>query len=377
MVGSPEVSSNPVEAQRLHATGIGQFELPTASLQAVGSLHQIFQQVDIDAFFDLPHNAVLTVSSSASETHTFVVTHSQSTQSMRWLWACDSDTLDVFGKLINPEVQGHFLQAAGGPVEINAACYIIVKDGVTDKECVPHYDFYSPEIPRAAAFSLMTPMAAAHPQCVGGLEFWAWGEGADKAHKDSESAFRSDVRALSLAATPYHHGFATVVDGRLLHRTQPYSLTGNSDNNNNNNNSLAGKDQFASSDETCGTPAPTTTTTTTPTTTTATTATTTTTTTPTTPPPTPTTPTTPPTTTPPLTASIASGELRVLLCVNASRTTAESWPHLQRLLQRQVGLGFVQGNCSFSDADLDKAYLAPEPPKLRQKGGFLLSKLMR
>lgn len=320
MLDTPEVSSNLAESQRLSATGIGKFELPPASLQAIYSLYHIFQRLDIDEFFNLPHNAILIVNISTTETHKFVVTQSQSTQNMRWLWAVDSHTLDVFGKIITPEVQGHFSHVAGGPAEINAACYIVVRNGVTDSECVPHYDFYSSDIPRSAAFTLMTPLSAGHPQCVGGLECWPW-VGPDKAHKDSEMAFQSDVRALSLAVTPYHHGFATIVDGRLLHRTQPFS---------------------------CGEARG--------------------------------------TTSAPLTAAIASGEVRVLLCVNASCTTAQSWPHLQRLLQRQVGFGLVRGNKILApnkdEAELDKPCLAPEPPeelsaKPCQKGGFLLRKLMK
>ena len=38
-----------------------------------------------------------------------------------------------------------------------------------------HYDFFSPEIRRSSAFSLLTPASAAHPpHLVGGLELWPW-----------------------------------------------------------------------------------------------------------------------------------------------------------------------------------------------------------
>lgn len=302
--------SDLAEAQRLSSTGIGQFKLPLASLQAIDVLHHIFQQLDIDELFELPHNTSIVVNLGA-ETHTLVVTHSQSTRSMRWLWAADSHTLDVFDRIVTPEIQTHLLYTAGGIVETNAACYVVVKDGVTDKECVPHYDFYSSGIPRAAAFSLMTPMSAAHPQCVGGLEFWPWA-GADKAHKDSETAFRRDTRELSLAVKAYSHGCATIIDGRLLHRTQPFEC-----------GESHGKR-----------PAP-------------------------------------------LTAAIAGGELRVLLCVNASRTTADSWPHLQRLLHRQVGLGLVRSETTKPETELEGASNPLEFSAKPQKGGFLLRKLMK
>merc|ERR1719506_1446710 len=110
---------------------------------------------------------------------------------MRWVWAGNQCTLQAFGEILSPAVQAHLSLAAGGPVELNAACYIIVKDGVIDQECIPHYDFYASELPRGSAFTLMTPMSSRHPSCVGGLEFWPW-IGPDNPHRDSDDAFRWD-----------------------------------------------------------------------------------------------------------------------------------------------------------------------------------------
>ena len=310
-MATPKTSVKHAEAQRLSTTGIGQFELTEASLQAVGSLQAIFAELDMNEVFDLPHNALLTVNRPAGETaHRLVVTHSQSTGSMRWLWAVDSHTLDLFGEVITPDFQRHFSHVAGSAVEVNAACYVVVRNGVTDRECVPHYDFFSSSIPRAAAFSLMTPMSAAHPpRGVGGLEFWPWtSTTCADTHRDSETAFRCDTTTLPLAVARYHYGSATVIDGRLLHRTQPYAV----------------EEDSAGRRSTSCTP-----------------------------------------------GAVAAGELRVLLCVNASTTTLESWPHLERLLRKQVGLGLVRCNQVFQTKHIDEA------PRQKKAGAFLLRKLMR
>lgn len=320
------VSSQSAAAQRLAETGIGLFELSLESQQAVGCLHDVFQCVCVDELFDLPHNSVLVPHSGAAGDYTFVVTRSQSTQNMRWLWAGDSHTLDAFAKILSPELQTDLSPVVGGPVDLNAACYIIVRNGVTDQECVPHYDFYSPEFPRTSVFTLMTPMSPGHPVTVGGLEFWPW-NGPDKSHKDTDYAFRYDVTNLLLSHMPYKHGAATIVDARLLHRTQPYRVpVGTKDSA----SELDSRHSFRER----------------------------------------------------LDAAISSGALRALVCVNLSRTTNQSRPHLESLLLRQVGSGCVRFSASSALQQGGKQIVALQPSEKpganpAPRGHFLLRKMLK
>lgn len=331
-VNARNVASNSSEEEPLLARFICQFELPSASLKAVGLLYDIFQHIDIEALFSLLHNTPLTAQSSGPELDRFVLTHSQSTQSMCWLNTGTSYTLDAFSNILAPEVKARLARVAGGPIEINAACYIIVRHGVADKECMPHYDFFSQEIHCGSAFTLMTPMSADHPLCVGGLGSWAWA-GLDRALKSSDAAYKRDVKNLPVRVTPYRYGSATAIDGRLLDHAQPYRLDAAREVD---TTELLPNGQSSMR----------------------------------------------------VAADISSGALRVLLPVYASRATVESWLHIERFLLRQVSSGHVQGNKGSElqhsetepqDSDTGMAN-APKAPvgtvaMSRRKEGLLLRKL--
>jgi len=316
----------------LSSTGICHLELPQQSLSAAQELYSIFEAANFESLFALSHSESVEVvrNESSGDTFKFVLTHSQSTQSLRWLCVADSATLDVFVKLFAPEVQQSLSRVAGGQVEVNSACFIMVRDGVSDEECRPHYDFFSPEISRGSAFTLMTPMSADHPECVGGLEYWPW-DGSETAHKNSDLSYRWDVRNLNVAVRPYRFGHATIIDGRILHRTQPYNIHTTSE-----------VKQAGGYDSTL-----------------------------------------------PLTEVIRSGSLRVLLCVYASMATGSNWPHIEQHLSRQVCSGYVRQPTltdrvatqerteSSRESDVTAKAVLDQEAKAKKKGGQLLSRLLK
>ncbi|CAK0844378.1 unnamed protein product, partial [Prorocentrum cordatum] len=205
--GSPEAE--------LTRAGICQCPLPAESVRAIGLLRRAFEGLDLEGLFALPHGAAVTVAPVAradeateaptegrcgrgaadGESLRFVLTLSRPTQSMRWLCAGDSRALDAFERVAAPEVRRRLAAVAGCEVEVNAGCFIIVRDGVAHEECAPHYDFFSQAIPRGTAFTLMTPLSEQHPAHVGGLEFWPWA-GPGLPHKSSDEAYRLCVGRL-------------------------------------------------------------------------------------------------------------------------------------------------------------------------------------
>merc|ERR1712054_264637 len=114
---------------------MSQFDLPPASLQATAELDDVFNHLDIDELFSLQHGASVTACMGKEDEYRFVVTLSQTTQKMRWLNVGNSKALSAFSRILAPQVRHHLSLAAGGPVDVNTACYIILRGGAMEEEC--------------------------------------------------------------------------------------------------------------------------------------------------------------------------------------------------------------------------------------------------
>lgn len=279
------------EAERLRATGFTQFVLPPSSLVAVDLLYDIFQRFDTRGLFYLANDSQLEVPSDESDPYRFVVIRAEANPRMRWLWAQDAHTLDVFSELLTPEVRAQLSLASGGPIHLNAAHFIVSAGSILDEASISHYDFFSPAIRRSSAFSLITPVSAAHPKVVGGLELWPWTD-IEKKSRTSSRAYRHDVKTSCKVIAPYYHGTASVVDGKVLHRTQPYDLSGDAE--------TAFSDFKAHGISAAG-----------------------------------------------IEEAIAGGMLRVLICVNASTMDAQSCSEFEGKLQGQASTGYMRQKLEF------------------------------
>jgi len=183
----------------LREQGIG--EIPFDPLR-LAPLAEAFSKLPIEQMF---------VSESGNEyavetpqgTATFVVAHTAVTDRMRWFWACDEATLELFDAAASECLAT--LKAAvteGSSLMLFSACFVVVRGTHLSLDQVKsHIDWGHPRIQVGEAFTCMTPLDP-FPSSVGGLHVWPW-NGEERVHR-------------------YQFGSYATIDGKLMHRTEPF-----------------------------------------------------------------------------------------------------------------------------------------------------------
>eukprot|EP00933_Yihiella_yeosuensis_P056269 TRINITY_DN5535_c1_g2_i1.p1 TRINITY_DN5535_c1_g2~~TRINITY_DN5535_c1_g2_i1.p1 ORF type:complete len:634 (-),score=87.69 TRINITY_DN5535_c1_g2_i1:86-1987(-) len=137
---------------------------------------------------------------------------------MRWLWATDAATLELFeaaAKACIPALQ----EAAGSQLLLYSACFVVVRGGnLSNEEASRHVDWGHRRFSEGETFTCLSPLQA-FPSSVGGLHFWPW---------DSRNAYgRITSMNMNTPFLTYVHKYAdgcfAAVDGKLFHRTEPFT----------------------------------------------------------------------------------------------------------------------------------------------------------
>mmetsp|Transcript_2494 Transcript_2494/g.5941 ORF Transcript_2494/g.5941 Transcript_2494/m.5941 type:complete len:304 (+) Transcript_2494:34-945(+) len=122
-------------------------------------------------------------------------------ETMSWHWAASADALELFSGAAKS-----VLKQLGGDWGLVAASFVVAEGDCVDSAARFHVDFGPPPIPRNAAATALLPLhPAKFPTEEGNLELMPW----DAANEPCV----------------YHYapGQAIVFDGKLAHRTQPFS----------------------------------------------------------------------------------------------------------------------------------------------------------
>jgi len=121
--------------------------------------------------------------------------------SMLWYHAADQDALELF----HPCADAINLQLGGGLCLVTGA-FVMVKGGCKEGETAFHVDMAAQDIPTCASISVLFPIhPSIFPEHEGNLEWIPW---------DADG---------KVAVHRYIKGRAAVFDGKLAHRTQPFS----------------------------------------------------------------------------------------------------------------------------------------------------------
>jgi len=121
--------------------------------------------------------------------------------SMLWYHAADQDALELF----YPCADAINLQLGGGLCLVTGA-FVMVTGGCKEGETNFHVDMAAQDIPPCASISVLFPIyPSIFPEHEGNLEWIPW---------------NADGR---VAVHRYRRGEAAVFDGKLAHRTQPFS----------------------------------------------------------------------------------------------------------------------------------------------------------
>mmetsp|Transcript_162445 Transcript_162445/g.520653 ORF Transcript_162445/g.520653 Transcript_162445/m.520653 type:complete len:439 (-) Transcript_162445:77-1393(-) len=131
---------------------------------------------------------------------------------MSWHWAADAETRQLF--LPAAEAVGAHL---GSDFAFMAAHLIVASGGeVRDVESKFHLDFGEPDIPRETVATALLPLFPySFPESEGNLEWYPW---------DTAAAVYEGRQPLPQPAVHcYRVGEGAVFDGKLAHRTQPFS----------------------------------------------------------------------------------------------------------------------------------------------------------
>eukprot|EP00928_Gymnodinium_smaydae_P086926 TRINITY_DN7130_c0_g2_i1.p1 TRINITY_DN7130_c0_g2~~TRINITY_DN7130_c0_g2_i1.p1 ORF type:complete len:562 (-),score=68.19 TRINITY_DN7130_c0_g2_i1:91-1776(-) len=189
----------------LHSDGISDVAFDTASLDQLAA---VFEKLPIPELFSRTTGHICEVAAGSHETAKFVVAHTAVTERMRWLWACDEATLRLFdaASLACTKALSH---AIGASVSLYAACFVVVLGPeLTEAEVKEHKDWGHPRLREGESFTCLAPLTAL-PASVGRLHAWPW-QRNDYVHG-------------------YQFGRYVVIDGKLLHRTEPFSYLRDAD----------------------------------------------------------------------------------------------------------------------------------------------------
>ncbi|CAE8736577.1 unnamed protein product [Polarella glacialis] len=200
-------------ADELQRRGIGWIPCAEENFHA---LSELLAALPMDAIFQGEPEAAYTVQLSRGDA-SIAVAGSAVARNMRWLWACDEFTLNIFqaaADACTPALE----KAAGAPMMLNAACFVVVRGAeLGEEEASRHVDWGHARILKGSAFTCLAPLVAL-PSTVGGLHFWPW---------DSRNPYgRITSLNMNIPFATHVHGYRpglfAAVDGKLFHRTQPF-----------------------------------------------------------------------------------------------------------------------------------------------------------
>eukprot|EP00928_Gymnodinium_smaydae_P098211 TRINITY_DN9085_c0_g1_i4.p1 TRINITY_DN9085_c0_g1~~TRINITY_DN9085_c0_g1_i4.p1 ORF type:complete len:297 (+),score=64.56 TRINITY_DN9085_c0_g1_i4:887-1777(+) len=152
--------------------------------------------------------------------YSFSVTEASTTSSMTWLWPKDETTFDLFRPIFEAALARGLLPgpAAAGPLQLWTATIIVRRSARLEESATEfHEDYWHRDVPPGFAYSLLTPLLD-FPAGAGGLECFPWTR-----PYDPESVAEKHNRI------EYRLGKIVAVDGKCLHRTEPYDLGYDSD----------------------------------------------------------------------------------------------------------------------------------------------------
>eukprot|EP00927_Polykrikos_kofoidii_P057976 TRINITY_DN52239_c0_g1_i1.p1 TRINITY_DN52239_c0_g1~~TRINITY_DN52239_c0_g1_i1.p1 ORF type:complete len:307 (-),score=39.39 TRINITY_DN52239_c0_g1_i1:76-996(-) len=148
----------------------------------------------------------------------FSVSEAETTSGMMWLWPADRNTFALFEPLFEATLRAGLRAgpAAGGPLELWTATIIVRRARRLEANAADfHTDYGHADVPPGFAFSLLTPLQM--PDGAGGLQYVPWTKPYDP--ESADPAGEETPKRV-----PYRLGQVVAVDGKCVHRTEPYSL---------------------------------------------------------------------------------------------------------------------------------------------------------
>lgn len=152
--------------------------------------------------------------------YTFELSEAGITSSMSWMWPTDEETLGLFQPLFEAALQAGLCPgpSAVGPLQLWTATILVRRDtGLGEESAEFHTDYWHEDVPPGFACSILTPLFEV-PEGAGGLHYYPW-----RKPFDPDSA-EPDEQVDRYQQYSYRLGHMIAVDGKCLHRTEPYEL---------------------------------------------------------------------------------------------------------------------------------------------------------
>ena len=140
---------------------------------------------------------------------------------MRWVAVGDRRTLDRWHSALGASIQQQLEEALNEPVVLCQACFVVVRGGVGPGDAKLHADWAMEAIPRSNVFTALTPLTD-FPADVGGLFFDI---NSMPKNEGASAGPTSSLRTRREVLHRYSRGEAVLFDGKLMHRTEPFSNT--------------------------------------------------------------------------------------------------------------------------------------------------------
>ncbi|CAE7208807.1 unnamed protein product [Symbiodinium sp. CCMP2592] len=132
---------------------------------------------------------------------------------MEWHWASDGSAREIFGPAV--DVLLKYLPN----FQLLAAKFIVATGECSAEDAKFHQDFEPPTVPLLATATALAPVwPLAFPEKEGNLEFFTW----DDMIKSKQQGSPDEVMKLRNVHR-YTPGEVAIFDGKLFHRTQPFS----------------------------------------------------------------------------------------------------------------------------------------------------------
>lgn len=214
---APAIGSSPSGAY-----GIQSLQFPVELLKPI---QDVFLRVEaargkrLRDWFE-PLNCFHVAASVSVPPYSFEVTDAGITISMSWVWPKDEETLSLFQPIFEAAVQAGLRSgpAASGPLQLWTATILVRRStSLDEQETEFHTDYWHDDVPPGFAFSLLTPLFEM-TEGTGGLEYYPWTKPYDPDSADP------DWDAQRYQRYSYRLGHMVAVDGKCLHRTEPYAL---------------------------------------------------------------------------------------------------------------------------------------------------------
>eukprot|EP00747_Dinoflagellata_sp_TGD_P208456 gnl/TRDRNA2_/TRDRNA2_81947_c0_seq1.p1 gnl/TRDRNA2_/TRDRNA2_81947_c0~~gnl/TRDRNA2_/TRDRNA2_81947_c0_seq1.p1 ORF type:complete len:293 (-),score=31.24 gnl/TRDRNA2_/TRDRNA2_81947_c0_seq1:303-1181(-) len=197
------------------ASGLGLFEVPVELLEPLRNIFQVLEderRTGVFSYIDfIPHLGERQVG-----TYSFTTWGSAVSAAMRWIWANNEETLQLFEPLfqalIKAGMQPGPAAAPGTPLQLWSACFIVVRTTKLENT-VWHVDLGAEAVPPGFGFSVLTPLYDLPPDACG-IEVMPWPEPYDPESVNEEEGYTHQYRTGQLVA----------IDGKLFHRTAPFDL---------------------------------------------------------------------------------------------------------------------------------------------------------